>query len=199
LALIVNTPVAWAISLIFSPVNQTIDFGAQAVVEVRVAGLGANSPPNPIVGEYDFNVLYDASILGFAGIAFGTHLGGPGDSIQDSISSPGVLNAAELSLLANTALAGLQDSVAEFVLFTLTFNAIGEGVSALSFSGNIAPSNDFLGDEQGNAIPSTSIQLGTGAIIVNPRPIPEPAPLALLVLGIVGMAGTRQCRRAMPR
>lgn len=193
-AFALNASTVLAISLEFTPVSQTVTVGTQATVEVRVGGLGTNSPPDPIVAAYDFNVLFDPSILSFAGISFGTALGGSGDSIQSSVSGSGAVNAAELSLLSNVALANLQDSLPELVLFSLNFNTIGVGTSALAFFGNIAPSGDFLGDEGGNVIPLAPADVGTGAITVNPRAIPEPATLGLMATAACAMVWQRRSR-----
>lgn len=195
LALALNAPLVFAITLAFSPVDQTVNLGDPVTVEVQVTELDPTSPI--IVGTYDFNVLYDPLMFSFTGIDFGTRLGGPVDSIQDwSDLTPGSLNVAEVSLLSGSDLAPLQASLAEFVLFSLNFNAIGEGTNSLSFSGNIAPGNDFLGDstEQVNVI--ALAPTGTGSITVNPRAAPEPGTLSLMAAAAFAMAWRRRRRGA---
>jgi hypothetical protein len=201
LALALNAPLVFAITLAFSPISQTVDFGVQATVEVWVTDLDTtSSPPNQavgkyIVGAYDFNILYDPSILSFAGISFGTLLGGgPDNSIQDvdvdAVSNPASLNVAEVSVLSGSDLGSLQASLLEFVLFSLNFKAIREGTSLLSFSGNIAPEDDFLGDEEGNVI--ALAPTGTGSITVNPQAAPEPGTLSLMAAAAFAMAWRRR-------
>lgn len=191
LALALNAPLVFAITLAFSPVDQTVNLGDPVTVEVQVTELDPTSPI--IVGAYDFNVLYDPLMFSFTGIDFGTHLGGPTDSDQSSVSNPGSLNAVEVSLLSAANLATLQDPLSEFTLFSLNFKAIGEGTSPLRFSGNIAPNNDFLSDEQGNVI--SLAQTGTGSITANPQAVPEPGTLSLMAAAFA-MAWRRRRRGA---
>lgn len=154
---------AAAISLNFLPVNQTIDFGEQASVDVVVADPGGN-----LIGAFDFFVNYDPAVISLSGLTFGTALGGPADSLQDVVEdSTGQVNVAELSLLAD--LSGLQDGISDVLLFSMTFTPVDAGTSALTFSENILGiAGGFLGDAAGLPIELDSV--GNGSITVVPVP-----------------------------
>lgn len=182
---------ASAISLVFNPVSQDVALGDPAQVDVIVTDLN-----NQLVGTYDFNVHWDDSILSLASVDFDIFLDGPVGSIQDFDDSvSGTVNVFEISLdlLAN------QDGNTAFRLFTLTFDTLANGLSPLSFTGNIAPSDQFLGDEDGDSI--AQVSTGSGRICVGgncgqPEPVPEPPVMMLIGAGLLGFAFNRRHRRA---
>lgn len=87
-------------------------------VDVTVAGIEALAEPS--LGAFDLDLSFDTTLLGFAGISFGSFLGGPADSIQSSSVAGGVVDFAEVSLVfPNVLLQGIQPD--SFLLATLDF------------------------------------------------------------------------------
>lgn len=172
-----GTPALAIPILSFSPLNQTVDLGDTASVDVMVSGLSGE-----YVGSYNFSVSWDASLLSLQSLVFGNGLDGPLDSISGSLAGTGSVNAFEVSLglLLN------QDGNSPFKLFTLGFNTLGTGTSALGLVGNIGPGNGFLGDELGELI---ATETAPGSITINPRttPVSEPGSLLMLFLAGIGM------------
>ncbi len=100
-------------------------------VDILVTGLDATGVQE-IISAFDFDVRYDPAILELAGATFGTELSsGTSSSLQDSASTPGVVDLAEVSLLSDVALESVQPG--SFRLATLSFNAIKTGSSPLTF------------------------------------------------------------------
>lgn len=156
----------------FTPASQTVNLGDQATVNVGLSGLS-----NEYVGAFDFNVSWDSSLLSLDSSSFDIFLDGPGDSISGVDSSTaGTVNMFEVSLgaLIN------QDGSSDINLFSLTFNTLGLGTSALSFSAGIDPFFDFLGDDLGFALP-TDISGGSIEIV----DAPEPGVIWLLSAGLI--------------
>lgn len=171
---------ASAHSLSFDPQNQTTALGGEATVTVRIsdvlpAGLGA----------YDFDVRFDPSILAFDraidGFGLGVAIG------LGALSGAGTVTVSDFSLESVADLLALQGDA--FPLFSLVFDTLAEGTSALGFE------LVNLGDAAGNPLaPST---LGAGSITVA-RVVPEPGALALvLAASLAGVAARgRADRRA---
>lgn len=175
---------ASAIMLSFVPSDQTVQLGDQATVDVMVTDL-----TEQYVGEYDFFVSWDDSLLALTTVDFDIFLDGPVDSFQyvDS-SASGTVNVAELSL------SGLfnQDGASDFRLFSLTFDTLNVGTSLLSFTGNIGlDPNSYLGDGWGSVFQT---DVSTGSITIEQRTttVPEPSTLMLfLTAGLLGFGANR--------
>lgn len=168
--------------LTFSPLNQTVDLGNTASVDVMVTGLSGE-----YVGTYDFSVNWDATLLSLQSLVFSDGLDGPLDSISGSVGGPGTVNAFEVSLgsLLN------QDGVSPFKLFTLGFDTLAAGTSALTLAGNISPGNGFLGDALGELLQA---ETEAGSITINPRTtaVPEPGSLIMMLLAGCAIAVARR-------
>ena len=110
------------------------------------------------VGDYDLSLAFDDSILSFTSIEFGPFLDGPSDAIQFHFVRPGAVDVFEISLgfLEN------QDGFTEFSLFTINFDVVGSGTSALDLS--VFAIGDFFGDPLSVGIQNSSLT-ATGAII----------------------------------
>lgn len=185
LAALSSAPALAAPILTFAPSSQTVDLGDIATVDVMVTNLTGE-----FVGTYDFNVNWDASLLSLQSLTFGDALDGPLDSIAGFLGGSGSVNAFEVSLgaLAN------QDGLSDFRLFTLAFNTLALGTSALSFTSGIIPSG-LLGDELGQLL---AVSTTEGSITIQGQPdmaVPEPGTLGLMALG-VGFIGMLRRRRA---
>lgn len=179
-----GAPAVWAISLDFVPATQTVQLSDLVMVEVVISGLTAGGDDS--VGDFDLDVTYDASLLTASGVTFGTELGdGFFTSLQSfSLATSGVVDLAEISFLFD-----LSGQSASFTLATLSFNTVGVGTSALTFSQSI------VGDAFGVDLNPTS---GTGSVTVEntgPNPIPEPSTMLLLGTGLAGLAAWRLRRQ----
>ena len=128
-----------------------------------------------IVSAYDLDVAYDPLGLDPIGVTFGNLLGGPFGSLQDvDLSITGIVDLAELSLLSDAALAGLQPD--DFVLATIDFDVLDQGGSTdLEFLW--AAGNDVKGLRNGVIIPGS---------------VPEPGSVALLAVGLAALGLRRR-------
>lgn len=140
---------AWGdISVFLEPSSMTIAPGDSLDVALKISGLGDGAAPS--LGTFDLDVTYDPAILGFSAAAYGDP--GLGDqldvlglgSFQQTTASLGSVNVFELSLDLPDDLDLLQ--YPEFILATLTFDALGAGTSPLGVSAN------SLGDSLGGAL-----------------------------------------------
>lgn len=177
---------AHALMIDFAPNDQVVGLSEQVSVDIIVSDFGGE-----FVGGFDFNVSWDDTILGFVDIAFDSYLDGPGLSFQDSILLSGSeINVAEVSFgpLFN------QDGFADIVLFTLTFDTLATGISALDLTGNLGLGADFLVDDLGNIL---GVDIGNGSIEVVTAQVPEPSSLALFGLGgLLLLGGSRRFKKA---
>ena len=166
-----------AISIGFSPLNQTIGAGGMGTVDIVVSNRGGTE-----IGAFGFDVLFDPAIISLTGITFGLQLGDPVlEALSGSVVGAGMASLTETSFLTVAELQALQMSDS-FVLATLNFNAIGVGVSALSFA-----NTDFVDGSANNL--SVEAQIGSVAAV------PEPSTMVLLGSALIGVAVRRRAIR----
>lgn len=168
---------AYTVSL--TPAAQTVDEGALVAVEVRVSDLGPLG-----LGSYNFDLGFDAAILGFDRVvdAFGL-----GDALGlDVTLNGGSLLVSDFSL--DDPLVLLTRQGADVTLFTMYFNAIGVGTSALTLNSGILSdvNGDIVSFLTGNATVTVLEQIG--------GEVPAPGTLALLLAA--GFAAAIAWRRA---
>lgn len=182
-----------AIFLDFEPSVQVVPVGETAAVDVVISGLDA---AGEIVSAFDLDVLYDDAILAATSVTFGSFLGDLDplafETIVDSdLSMSGVVDFAELSLLSDFELEGLQMGLDSFTLATLSFDTLAVGTSPLTF---------FIDESIGKDVKGRNAQVldltaGSGSISA----VPEPGTLLLIGAGLVGMAGLKRKRPSKKR
>ena len=185
---------ASAVIISFSPASQTVNVNDIFDVDIVISDLIAADGTREIVSAFDLDVLYDSSVLNATTVTFGSSLGDPffaetfvdSELSVDSVLSQGRIDLSELSLLSNAALLALQPN-ASFTLATLSFEALAEGSSSLSFDPIASPGVDVKGIDP--FVPfDLSNTTGQGQIIVAPQSIPEPNILILMITGLLGLA-----------
>ena len=180
-----TTP-ALAISIGIDPGSQTVSVGNSLSVDVVISGLEAGGL-DEIVSAFDLDVTYDSTILFASGVTFGAYLGDPSlfEALTDfDLSTAGVIDLAELSLLDDATLAALQPDT--FTLVTLYFDAIGYGTSPLGFV------FDDFNDVKGLNAQVLSLDINSGRVDVAGVAVPEPGTILLLSAGIGGLVALRK-------
>jgi len=170
---------AYTVSL--TPAAQTVEQGAQVAIGVSVSDLGPLG-----LGSYNFDLGFDAAILGFdhvvdafgLGISFGL----------DFASAAGSFSVSDFSL--EDPLALLVRQASDVTLFTLYFNTLAAGTSALNLTAGI------LSDVNGDIV-SFLTNNATVTVTEPPTgtPVSMPGTLALLIAGAVA-AGLARRRSA---
>ncbi len=171
--------VAPAATISFVPGDITAGVGDIVSVDIVVSDLGGE-----IVSAYDLDVIYDDSMVTATGVSFAGSLGNPllFEVFQDfDLSTSGVVDLAELSLLSDAALLASQggDTV---TLASIEFEAIADGTSQLSFV------FDDFNDVKG---------LRAEPLDVTGEPtIPEPSAALVFAAGAAVVAGALRRRKA---
>lgn len=172
---------ASAYTLGFAPAAQSVALGNTATVEVRIAGILPGPPgSNDGLGDYDFDVVYDPAIIAYNQASDAFSLGfAIGLGVDNS--QAGRLKISDFSLELPDDLLALQSDA--MLLFTLVFDSLSPGTSALLFE------DITLGDVlAGRRTPTTT----AGSITVRDAQVPEPGTLALLAsAGLMALVGRR--------
>ncbi|GGD63065.1 cohesin domain-containing protein [Lacimicrobium alkaliphilum] len=154
------------------------------VISVDILWDGSADPE--YLGAWDIDLSFDNSILSFTSATFGFGVDSLGciafftcDAFE---SSPGIIDLFEESLDSVADLMANQDGLAnQFVLASLTFDAIGNGGTALAFTGSTLT----FGDASGAAISPNLINgfvcIGEDGCVT----VPEPTAILLLLSGLV--------------
>jgi len=177
-------PAAEAFTLSVVPQNPSVSVGGTIAVDVVASDLLSGGAPS--LGAFDLSMRYDSSALSFAGVTFGTALDlfGLGDIQDFDLTSPGLLNAFEVSFDSAADLNSLQPGV--FTLFTITFNATAPGAAALGLAAN------SLSSAEGTALTAAALN---GAN-VEVTAVPLPAAGWLLISGLAALGGFSRRIRA---
>lgn len=173
---------ALAATIGFDPDSQTVALGSGVQVGVVFSDLGSE-----VISAYDLDITYDPGVVDATGVLFTTALG---DEFflevlsAFDVSTAGIVDLAQVSLLSDAELAGLQpgDSV---TVATLLFASVGVGTSELGFV------FDAVNDVKGRGGAILSLFEDTGSITVegtDQAPVPEPSAALLFAVGAVLVA-----------
>jgi hypothetical protein len=184
---------AAAVGIGLDPSMQSVALGDAPEVDVFFSDLGGE-----IVSAYDLDITYDPAVLDPVEVAFTTALGDElfFEVLSDSdLSSPGIVDLAQLSLLPDDVLAALQ-TADPLVVATVRFDAVGAGTSDLGFV------FDAFNDVKGRDAAILPLE-ATGASITvtgddggpGPSPVPEPSAALVFTLG-AALVGVRLRSRA---
>lgn len=179
---------AQAATLSVLPSATSVAVGSTFSVTIAIADLFGASAPS--LADYDIDVDFDASRLGYVGFTWGdsvlgdqldlAHLGSLAFA-DESQAASGRLNYFEVSYDDSALLNAMQAD--SFGLLTLTFSALGNGVAPITLSVNA------LGDANGNAL---AAQIANGGVQVNEVPLPSTLSLFASALLLAGGARTRR-------
>ncbi|ACR11372.1 conserved hypothetical protein [Teredinibacter turnerae T7901] len=173
-----------AITIDILPTEQTVLLGDQVGVDIWVSDLGDNFA----LGDFDFDLAFDSSIISFDSVSFGSGLG---ESWQDYSATDGLLNLNELSW--ETAGSLLTNQAMNFSLATILFNTEAIGSTQVSFSTVWA-----LGDQWGNPFDFTTSD-GTINVIGGVNPVPLPGSLPLMLSGLIAAGFVRYKKQLLSR
>ena len=130
------------------------------------------------------DIGYDPTLLMPTSVTFGDLLGDPllfqALTASNLAFAPNIVEAAEVSLLSNAQLDLLQ--AASFTLFTVDFQAIGNGTTSVQYAGGP------IDDGNGNLL--------FGTKTIGPMIAPEPGSLVLLGSGLCFLAVLGRLRLA---
>lgn len=186
LAALLAAPAQSAIVSIVPSVSSQVT-GSQFSLDVNVSGLGTE-----IVSVIDLNVYFDPAILAAVSITLGPGLGGPWTDLSTLLA-----DSFDLFVYSNLvdpfdpatddALAALQAD-GSFTLLTLTFDAIGPGISEVSFGLGanerdiVGRNAEFLAVTYNGAC--VAVNSPTGGNFECPIQIAEPGSAALAALAL---------------
>lgn len=178
IGLMASTARAATISLV--PGTVPISVGDSFTLDIVISDFAGE-----IVSAYDLDVLYDSTALVANSVVFGSSLGD--ESFFEvlnafDLSTAGVVDLAQLSLLSDADLLTLQGGAGSLVLATLSFTAIEARSTSIGFS------FDEFNDVKGlNGLELEIAAIGARTSVVS-DPIPEPRSLLLLAVGMLVVA-----------
>ncbi len=187
---------AGALSIDFSPASITHAQGTSFSLSAVLSGM----PAGQALSTYDFDIVFDPLVLSLLSVSESNALcDQSGGAACQGISSffmatpgSGTVNLFDLSFASDAQLIGQQ--VSSLTLFTLTFEGIAQGVSALGFSVNalggvLDPQTGFTTD-----LLQFEPTLGTGQATIVGASVPEPGSLALFATGLILLLFARLSR-----
>ena len=170
---------AGAIEIFVTPSAQSVQLSDTVIVDIEISGLRSGGAPS--LGGFDINVGFNTSLLSLSSVQYSNQLdlGSPFGSLQGEILLATGVNVSEASIQDTSDLDNSQSDA--FTLFSLTFDTIGLGTSLIDLTLNDL--SDAL------SLPLSS-DLTSGSVTIRSpgTPVPVPATMALLAIGLIGFA-----------
>ena len=169
-----------------------VNVGDTITADIIISDIELDAGFQKLVASFEFDVMFDDSLLGFVSATFGSKLDVDpffaSDQYIDSFFS-GSVYLSEISYAWSSDLYDAQDALASFVLASVDFNVIGAG------AGTVGLSNSFIGDDVGGAIEPVT-QTGQDFIVSNDNPVnvPEPSTFLLMLMAAAGFVSQRKAR-----
>lgn len=186
---------AATVSLSASP--NPIAVGGNTTVDVKVSGL--NPGGLPTLTGFNFDLLYNDAVLNATSITFAGALGGGTLTSSDVTTFANSVFASELYMGSFGSVGALEafQTPEPFTLFSITFNAIAPGLSAISETPEASNSLVVYDGDFETAITDYGFQPVTITVTgeVPPQPVPEGS--TLLAVAAVGAMGARTVWRRM--
>lgn len=171
-----------------TPASQTVTLGDRVTLDLGISGLGDRTAPS--LAAFDLLLTFDPGLFALERILFGAALGDPDadppesyTDVEDSVA--GLIGLVMTSVLETNEqgcffctgpyLDDLQSDALLLLTVTLTARRAGIGAFGITING--------LADGDGNDLPADT----TGATVTVKRPVPAPATLALIALGLIGL------------
>lgn len=148
----------------------TVSIGSTVTADIRITGLDTLDLGGFLVGlEYNSSLLQVVSVTPGTGL----NLGDPTQSSWLDQSLPGTVNTSEVSFIASGILASSQPS--DFVLFTVTFLGLANGVSSFAFA-----QDNQLSDAAGQDFAPASIYDASITVVPEPETVGFASAAAML-------------------
>lgn len=168
-------------------VDGTVE-GGSVDFDINIGGLEPWRGPDEIVSAFDLDFFFDSTMFAFSGLTFGSSFGCDDFmAICDYEATSGVVDLFAFSFLPDDELAAAQGG--SVLLATLTFTGILPGLSLVGVDGK-----DPLFSIVGRDFGELPIYLNLPALAYV-KPVPEPGTLALLGIGLLGLAASARRRR----
>jgi hypothetical protein len=136
-----------------------------------------------LLASFDFDLLFDSSLLAYQSTTFGTSLDVDpffaGDQLDLEVA-PGSLFLSELSFAFSNDLFAAQDGQSSFLLASVNFDVVSSGLNTFQFD------NVLLNDDFGTEFSSVST-FDAEVIITEATSVPEVPSLAIFVLGLIAL------------
>jgi hypothetical protein len=136
-----------------------------------------------LLGSFDFDLLFDSSILAYQSTTFGSFLDVDPFFASDQFDaelSMGDLYVSEISYAFSDDLFAAQDGQSSFLLASVSFDVLADGLNTFNFA------DILLADDFGDDFSSVSSS-GAEVIVGGATSVPEMPSLAIFALGLIAL------------